>query len=69
MKALYSRAYLDHIAFSDMLVPFERYLPHGEMIYPLGQHIGRPSSPVVKKGDQVIIGQMIAEAGGFTLDK
>lgn len=26
MKALYSRAYLDHIAFSDMLVPFERYL-------------------------------------------
>ena len=26
MKALYSRAYLDHIAFNDMLVPFERYL-------------------------------------------
>ncbi len=26
MKALYSRAYLDQIAFKDMLVPFERYL-------------------------------------------
>ncbi len=26
MKALYSRAYLDHISFNDMLVPFERYL-------------------------------------------
>lgn len=25
MKALYSRAYLDHIAFDDMIVPFERY--------------------------------------------
>lgn len=25
MKALYSRAYLDHITFEDMLVPFERY--------------------------------------------
>lgn len=26
MKALYSRKYLDHISFNDMLVPFERYL-------------------------------------------
>lgn len=26
MKALYSRKYLDHIPFNDMLVPFERYL-------------------------------------------
>lgn len=25
MRALYSRAYLDHIAFDDMIVPFERY--------------------------------------------
>ena len=33
----------------------------GEMVYPLGQHIGRPSSPVVKKGDHVLAGQLIAE--------
>ena len=26
MKALYSRTYLDHISFDDMLVPFDRYL-------------------------------------------
>ena len=26
MKALYSRAYLDHISFDDMLIPFDRYL-------------------------------------------
>ena len=46
-------------------VPFETYLPHGEMIYPLGQHIGRPASPVVKKGDHVLVGQVIAEASAF----
>lgn len=44
---------------------FETYLPGGEMVYPLGQHIGRPSSPVVKKGDHVLAGQLIAEASAF----
>lgn len=39
--------------------------PHGEMVYPLSQHIGAPAKPVVKKGDSVLKGQMIAEAGGF----
>ena len=34
-------------------------------MYPLSQHIGAPASPVVKKGDHVLKGQMIAEAGGF----
>lgn len=46
-------------------VPFEEYLPRGEMVYPLGQHIGRPASPVVKKGDRVLVGQLIAEASAF----
>ena len=32
---------------------------------PLGQHIGAPSLPIVKKGDYVERGQMIAEAAGF----
>ncbi|NDV60631.1 electron transport complex subunit RsxC [Bacteroides sp. 519] len=31
----------------------------------LGQHIGAPAKPVVKKGDIVKVGTMIAEAGGF----
>ena len=35
------------------------------MVYPLSQHIGAPANPVVKKGDHVLKGQMIAEAGGF----
>lgn len=40
-------------------------LPKGDMVYPLSQHIGAPANPVVKKGDHVLKGQMIADAGGF----
>ncbi len=45
--------------------PMKTILPKGEMVYPLSQHIGAPAVPVVKKGDRVIAGQKIAEAGGF----
>lgn len=45
--------------------PIEVYLPKGELVYPLSQHIGAPASPLVKKGDHVLAGQKIAEAGGF----
>ena len=41
------------------------YLPQGEMVYPLSQHIGAPAVACVKKGDNVLVGQKIAEAGGF----
>lgn len=41
------------------------YLPKGDMVYPLSQHIGAPAKPIVKKGDRVLAGQLIAEAGGF----
>ncbi len=34
-------------------------------VYPMGQHIGAPAVPCVKKGDKVKVGTMIAEAGGF----
>ena len=34
-------------------------------IFPLSQHIGAPAKPIVKKGDKVKVGTMIAEAGGF----
>ncbi len=39
--------------------------PGPELAYLLSQHIGAPAKPVVKKGDRVLAGQMIAEAGGF----
>lgn len=33
--------------------------------YPMTQHIGAPAKPVVKAGDDVFVGTLIAEAGGF----
>ena len=33
--------------------------------FPLSQHIGAPAKAVVKKGDKVKVGTLIAEAGGF----
>ena len=45
--------------------PVKPLLPKGDMVYPLSQHIGAPSNPVVKKGDHILKGQMIADAGGF----
>ena len=45
--------------------PIEKYLPKGDLVYPLSQHIGAPSVPCVKIGDTVLAGQKIADAGGF----
>ena len=45
--------------------PLTPLLPKGELVYMTNQHIGKPASPVVKKGDRVLAGQIIAEAGGF----
>lgn len=46
-------------------IPFSVYEPKGDMVYPLSQHIGAPASPVVKKGDEVLAGQVIARSAGF----
>ncbi len=35
------------------------------VIVPLAQHIGAPTKAVVKKGDEVKVGQVLAEPGGF----
>lgn len=45
--------------------PIREVLPEGELVYPVSQHIGAPASPIVKKGDHVLVGQMIAQASGF----
>ncbi|MCF8257144.1 MAG: electron transport complex subunit RsxC [Flavobacteriales bacterium] len=45
--------------------PIERMPFVEEYVLPLSQHIGAPCKPIVKKGDVVKRGQMIAEAGGF----
>ena len=36
-----------------------------EVILPFSQHIGAPAKPIVKAGDEVFVGTLIAEAGGF----
>ena len=46
-------------------LPLTPFLPKSDMVFPLGQHIGKPAIPVVKKGDEVLAGQLIANADGF----
>lgn len=36
-----------------------------QIAIPLGQHIGAPAKAIVKKGDEVKVGQLIAESAGF----
>ncbi len=36
-----------------------------QVVVPMGQNLGAPSKPVVKRGDKVKTGQLIAESGGF----
>ena len=35
------------------------------VVLPLGQHIGAPATPCVKKGDRVLVGQVIGTPNGF----
>lgn len=45
--------------------PMKKILPKGDLVYPLSQHIGAPAKAIVEKGDHVLTGQKIAEAGAF----
>ena len=44
--------------------PVIDYKPTGEMVFPMSQHAGKPAVPVVKAGDEVLVGQLIGEASG-----
>lgn len=64
-----------HIKFYGGVHPSEGKVSNSEAIVnaplqelytvPLQQHIGAPTKPVVQKGDKVLRGQLLAEAGGF----
>lgn len=41
------------------------YEPQGQIAIAVSQHIGAPAIPIVKKGDSVKVGQMIAQCSGF----
>lgn len=45
--------------------PIKDYLPKGDLVYPLSQHIGAPAEPVVSVGEHVLAGQLIAKESGF----
>lgn len=45
--------------------PVTKLQPKGDLVFFLGQHIGKPAVPIVKKGDAVLVGQAIAKADGF----
>ena len=45
--------------------PIEKMPLPARVVIPLSQHIGSPSAPIVKVGDEVLAGQIIAEASGF----
>ncbi len=39
--------------------------PVSEVVLPLSQHIGAPAKPIVEKGQEVFVGTLVAESGGF----
>lgn len=43
----------------------ESYLPRGEVIFPMSQHIGAPNAPVVAKGDRVLVGTELGRTEAF----
>lgn len=45
--------------------PIKTLLPGDELIFPLSQHIGAPAKAIVKKGDHVLAGQIIANGSGM----
>ncbi len=46
-------------------LPIKTVMPKGELVFSMAQHIGAPAKPIVQKGDKVLVGQKIGEAGGF----
>ena len=46
-------------------LPIERMPFPAELVLPLSQHLGAPSRAVVRPGDRVYRGQVVAEASGF----
>ncbi|MDR1943319.1 MAG: electron transport complex subunit RsxC [Synergistaceae bacterium] len=43
----------------------EFHKPTGELVYPMSQHLGVPCSPVVKKGDRVLVGTKLGDSDAF----
>ena len=46
-------------------MPAVRMTPPKEVLLPMSQHIGAPATPIVKAGDEVKVGQLIAEPSAY----
>lgn len=42
-------------------LPIKTVMPKGDMVFPMSQHIGAPATPVVEKGDKVLVGQKLVK--------
>ena len=45
--------------------PVKKIMPKEQLVFPMAQHIGAPATPLVEKGDKVLMGQRIGEASSF----
>lgn len=64
LKKLLQGAHVPHRKNTSEYAPVRMPVPSKVRI-PMSMHIGAPAKPVVKPGDVVKVGQLIAEAGGF----
>ena len=46
-------------------MPPVKIAPPKDVLLPTSQHIGAPATPIVKVGDEVKVGQLIAEPSGY----
>lgn len=58
------RTHVPHRKNTAEMTPVRMTAP-AEVLIPMSQHIGAPANPVVKIGDEVKVGTLIAEAGGY----
>ena len=49
----------------EMLEAIKPLAAPAELVFPLSQHIGAPAKEAVAKGEEVLRGQVLGEAGGF----
>ena len=58
------KTHIPHYKNTANSVPVKMQAPK-EILLPMSQHIGAPAKPIVKVGDEVKVGQLIAEASGY----
>ena len=61
---LLGRTHIPHNKNTAGMTPVKMPAPK-EVLLPMSQHIGAPATPVVKVGDEVKVGQLIAESTGY----